>query len=579
MVLYTNSEERRLPYRSLWHTFTLIQFSIMFITMCYGLTESLGDIVEMGRDLAFILGIFFISFKIVYFHWYADGLDKVIDDLEAHHHWLREGPGYAEARKTRRWHCIMVVPLLTLWSFFMALFIILVLSSPLWVAQQTLPIHAKYPFDLHNKSKHPRTHALCYLSQVYFFLVSLSVFEALIARKDPKVAFQFGVLMLLALGHLSLWSKFGDLMSQESLDIALAAYETYNPQLGSKISRDLCIMIRRAQDPMQMVARPFPPFNLKNYTATFFIHFKLIYFHWYADSLDEVIDELEACHQWLREGPGSAEARSVRRWHCIVFFLMVIFFSFFTGIFVILLNTTPLWVAQQNLPLHTIYPFEWHSRSKHPIAHGISYLTQAVVLTYAMIWLLLIDGLSVSIYFEITCAIKVLCIELRHVTEKCQGNGELLRREVNRLIGLHQKILSILDRTNEVFHGTLKMQVIANFFLVSLSVFEALMARKDPKVAFQFGVLMLLALGHLSMWSKFGDIMSQESLDIALAAYEAYDPQMGSKISRDLCIMIRRAQDPMQMVARPFPPFNLKNYTAILNQCYSILTLLLNTLD
>ncbi|XP_070141080.1 putative odorant receptor 65c [Drosophila kikkawai] len=313
--------------------------------------------------------------------------------------------------------------------------------------------------------------------------------------------------------------------------------------------------------------------------ATFFIHFKLIYFHWYADSLDEVIDELEACHQWLREGPGSAEARSVRRWHCIVFFLMVIFFSFFTGIFVILLNTTPLWVAQQNLPLHTIYPFEWHSRSKHPIAHGISYLTQAVVLTYAMIWLLLIDGLSVSIYFEITCAIKVLCIELRHVTEKCQGNGELLRREVNRLIGLHQKILSILDRTNEVFHGTLKMQVIANFFLVSLSVFEALMARKDPKVAFQFGVLMLLALGHLSMWSKFGDIMSQESLDIALAAYEAYDPQMGSKISRDLCIMIRRAQDPMQMVARPFPPFNLKNYTAILNQCYSILTLLLNTLD
>ncbi|KAH8342372.1 hypothetical protein KR059_003660, partial [Drosophila kikkawai] len=368
MVLYTNSEERRLPYRSLWHTFTLIQFSIMFITMCYGLTESLGDIVEMGRDLAFILGIFFILFKIVYFHWYADGLDKVIDDLEAHHHWLREGPGYAEARKTRRWHFIMVVPLLTLWSFFMALFIILVLSSPLWVAQQTLPIHAKYPFDLHNKSKHPRTHALCYLSQVF-------------------------------------------------------------------------------------------------------------------------------------------------------------------------------------------------------------------LLPYTLVWLVCMEGMSVAIYWEITGAIKVLCIALRHLSEKCQGNGELLRREVNRLIGFHQKILSILDRTNEVFHGTLKMQVIVNFFLVSLSVFEALIARKDPKVAFQFGVLMLLALGHLSLWSKFGDLMSQESLDIALAAYETYNPQLGSKISRDLCIMIRRAQDPMQMVARPFPPFNLKNYTAILKQCYSILTLLLNTLD
>nr|XP_017017853.1 putative odorant receptor 65c [Drosophila kikkawai] len=314
--------------------------------------------------------------------------------------------------------------------------------------------------------------------------------------------------------------------------------------------------------------------------ATFFIYFKLIYFHWYADGLDEIIDELEACHQWLREGPGSAEARTVRRWHYIVMFVMIMVWSFFIGVFVILLNTTPLWVAQQNLPLHTIYPFEWHSKSKHPIAHGISYLTQAVTLSYVLVWLLIMEGMSVSIYFEITCAIKMLCIEFRHVTEKCHGNVELLRREIDRLIGLHQKILRILDRTNEVFHGTLKMQVIANFFLVSLSVFEALISRKDLKVAFQFGVLMLLTLGHLSMWCKFGDIMSQESLDIAQAAFEAYDPTSGcSGVKRDLCLIIKRAQNPMQMVSSPFPPFNLIKYTAILKQCYSILTLLLKTMD
>ncbi|KAH8266224.1 hypothetical protein KR038_009810 [Drosophila bunnanda] len=370
MFLYTNSAERSLPHRTLWHTLFLIQLSLLFITMCYGLTESLGDIVEMGRDLSLILLYIFIAFKVVYFFWYADGLDEVIDALEdAYRHSVREGPGSEEARKTRRWHFILVVLLLTTWTFSMAVFIILVITSPLLVTKQNLPVHAKFPLDLQSKLKHPKAHVLCYLSQV-------------------------------------------------------------------------------------------------------------------------------------------------------------------------------------------------------------------VVVPYYLIWLLCVEGLSVSIYWEITCAIKMLCIELRHLSESCHGDGQLLRRELNRLIGLHQKILNILNRTNEVFTGTLKMQMIINFFLVSLSVFEALIARKDSKVALQFGVLMLLALGHLSLWSKFGDLMSQESLDIAQAAYEAYDPHSGcNEVVRDLCFMISRAQKPMQVVASPFPPFNLINYTAILNQCFSILTLLLNTMD
>jgi len=144
------------------------------------------------------------------------------------------------------------------------------------------------------------------------------------------------------------------------------------------------------------------------------------------------------------------------------------------------------------------------------------------------------------------------------------------------------------------------MQMSVNFSLVSLSVLEAMEARKDPKVVAQFAVLMLLALGHLSMWSYFGDLLSQTSLKISEAAYEAYDPSKGSKeVYRDLCLIIRRAQNPLIMRASPFPSFNFINYTAvrnlninnyhfliycltgfqILNQCFGILTFLLNTLD
>uniref|UniRef100_A0A0R3NWQ9 Uncharacterized protein n=1 Tax=Drosophila pseudoobscura pseudoobscura TaxID=46245 RepID=A0A0R3NWQ9_DROPS len=122
--------------------------------------------------------------------------------------------------------------------------------------------------------------------------------------------------------------------------------------------------------------------------------------------------------------------------------------------------------------------------------------------------------------------------------------------------------------------------MIVNFLLVSLSVFEAMMARHDPKVAGQFIVLMILALGHLSMWTKFGDVMSQESLEVADAAYEAYDPNIASKaVYKDLRVVIMRSQNPLIMRANPFPAFNMINYMAILNQCYGILTLLLNTME
>jgi len=57
MALFTTTEERLLPYRSKWHTLVYIQMVIFFASMSFGLTESMGDHVQMGRDLAFILGV------------------------------------------------------------------------------------------------------------------------------------------------------------------------------------------------------------------------------------------------------------------------------------------------------------------------------------------------------------------------------------------------------------------------------------------------------------------------------------------------------------------------------------------
>ncbi|XP_034651811.1 putative odorant receptor 65c [Drosophila subobscura] len=313
--------------------------------------------------------------------------------------------------------------------------------------------------------------------------------------------------------------------------------------------------------------------------AAFFIIFKLIYFLLYADKVDEVIDGLEECYRWERKGPAAAGVRSEKRLHFLYNIGMQSIWVIFMVVFIILLISTPL-LTQQDLPFHASYPFHLHDPSSHPTTHILIYLSQCFDIVYFLVWLVSTEGMSVAIYSQLTAALSVLCVEFRHLQQVCNGDEDLLRREITRLVRFHQKIISLVDRCNEVFHAPLIMQMIVNFLLVSLSVFEAMMARHDPKVAGQFIVLMILALGHLSMWSKFGDMMSQESLEVAEAAYAAYDPNVGSKGShKDIRLVILRSQEPLIMRASPFPAFNMINYMAILNQCYGILTLLLNTME
>ncbi|XP_022223031.2 odorant receptor 65a-like [Drosophila obscura] len=313
--------------------------------------------------------------------------------------------------------------------------------------------------------------------------------------------------------------------------------------------------------------------------ATFFIYFKVVFFLLYADDVDELIDGLEECYRSERKGSAAAGVRSAKRLHYLIIVGMQIIWMVSMVVFIVLLISTPIW-TQQDLPFHAAYPYHLHDPSRHPRTHILIYISQCFDILYFLMWLTFTECMSVSIYSQLTAALSVLCVELRHLQQFCDGDEDLMRWEIHRLVRFHQKIISLIDRSNEIFHGPLIMQMIVNFLLVSLSVFEAMMARHDPKVAGEFIVLMLMALGHLSMWTKFGDMMSQESLDVAEAAYEAYDANVGTKrIYWNIRFIIMRAQTPLIMRATPFPIFNMANYKAILNQCYGILTLLLNTLD
>ncbi|XP_030385898.1 odorant receptor 65a-like [Scaptodrosophila lebanonensis] len=237
-------------------------------------------------------------------------------------------------------------------------------------------------------------------------------------------------------------------------------------------------------------------------------------------------------------------------------------------------------VGLQNLPFNAVFPFRLHDPVQHPKAYVVIFVWQVVFLWYNMISIVGFELASVHCFPQVALNLKILCIELRHIGRIVSFDQNNFRNELIRRILFHQRIISIVRDINSVFYAPFLAQMICLFLMISLSTFEALAARRDPIAAFRFVFFMVLSFCHLSYWSVFGDMVNQQSKEVAIAAYDIYNwHELSPKLQRDIMFIIQRAQKPLCIVASPFPPFNLTSYMMVLKQCYSILTLLLEALD
>ncbi|KAH8302591.1 hypothetical protein KR044_008462 [Drosophila immigrans] len=298
-----------------------------------------------------------------------------------------------------------------------------------------------------------------------------------------------------------------------------------------------------------------------------------------ADKVDDIVDKLDACHREEKKKQSVDEIRALQRSHYVVESSFGVLWFFGVCMFVGLIMALPLY-TNQKLPFHAIYPFNWHDPERHPIAHCFVYVWQCFALINNMYSVLFFDLLSVHVFTQIAANMKILCIELRSLSKLNRRDVEYFRSELRRLFQFHQRILRLVEVTNEIFYVPMIMQMFVSFLLISLSTFISLVARHDPSVASRFILFMVLSFLHLSYWCTCGNMVNDHSFAVAEAAYDAYEwsPHI-PVMQRDISFMIRRSQKSLSMGASPFPPLNLTSYMAILKQCYSILTLMLESLD
>lgn len=313
--------------------------------------------------------------------------------------------------------------------------------------------------------------------------------------------------------------------------------------------------------------------------GTFYLIVKWHYLHFNADNVDEVLNDVDECHRELKNDRAVKEIRAEQRYFFLVESTLTMCWIVGVFCFNTLAMLQPVW-TNQKLPFHAVYPFEWHDPEKHPYTHVIVYIWQCLVLNYNLFNVLFFDVLSAHIFTQLGCNLKILCMELQALSKLNRENEQLFRQELYKLIKFHQRIIDLVERTNKTFSSPMIMQLIAAFLLISCSTFVSLVVRHDLSMAFRFIIFMILSFLHLSYWCFAGDMVTQQSQKVALAAFDVYEwSPYNPEIQRDIMFIIQRAQLPMSMAGSPFPPLNLMSYMGILKQCYSILTVLLESLD
>ncbi|XP_017860676.1 PREDICTED: putative odorant receptor 65c [Drosophila arizonae] len=296
--------------------------------------------------------------------------------------------------------------------------------------------------------------------------------------------------------------------------------------------------------------------------SCFYLAFKWHYFYFRADDVDEIINDVDECHCMAVSGAAAPIIRSEQRRFFLIESSLTLAWYVGNTMFIILTTSQPLWTGQK-LPFNAVYPFEWHDPEKHPIAHAIIYIWQFYFLAY-----------NLAINF------KILCIELDTFAKLHQEDEEQFRSELGRLIKLHQRAIRNVHHVNEVFYAPLTMQMLTQFLLISLSTFETLAAKQDLRVATSFIIFMLLTFCHCAYFCYFGDMVTEYSNQVAQSAYGAFEWSPNSRvIRRDLLFMISRAQKPLAVTPSPLPPFNRITFMSVIKQCYTILTLLMESMD
>nr|WCC57444.1 odorant receptor 48 [Papilio glaucus] len=235
--------------------------------------------------------------------------------------------------------------------------------------------------------------------------------------------------------------------------------------------------------------------------------------------------------------------------------------------------------AEKNkLPMRAWYPYD---TSQSP-AYELTYIHQVVALTLAANLNVGKDSLVATLLAQCRCRLRLLGQALRMLSHDMDVMEDRLTVEQEAIVST--RLRDCVQRHQEALHAVVQLQACFSEptfaqFTVSLVIICATAFQLVSQVG---NVVRLLSMGTYLLNMMFqvfiycyqGNQLSEESVRVAEAAYEAPWQTYGATLRRSLLVVMARSRRAALISAGGFITLSLASFMSIIKASYSLFTLL-----
>nr|ARO76436.1 odorant receptor 31 [Conogethes punctiferalis] len=231
------------------------------------------------------------------------------------------------------------------------------------------------------------------------------------------------------------------------------------------------------------------------------------------------------------------------------------------------------------LPMRAWYPYD---TSKSP-AYELTYIHQAVAVSLGATVNVSLDYLVTSLMAQCSCRLRLLALRLRTLGEDFVVNDQMLfsayhaqvlTERLHRCIQRHQSALETAARLQKAYSATILVQVTVSMVIICVTAYQLAFETQDLVRFVSMLAYFLCMTLQLFLYCYQGNQLSEESIQVAEAAYEMPWYSCTSSFRRDLLMLMTRSRRVSRITAAGFTTLSLSAFMAIIKASYTFFTVL-----
>ncbi|PZC74884.1 hypothetical protein B5X24_HaOG200799 [Helicoverpa armigera] len=236
------------------------------------------------------------------------------------------------------------------------------------------------------------------------------------------------------------------------------------------------------------------------------------------------------------------------------------------------------------LPLRAWYPYD---TTKSP-AYELTYVHQVGALLIAAYLNVAKDTLVAALIAQCRCRLRLLGYALRTLDKGMGNEAYTFTSEQEKTLNLrlgscvmqHQKALDVGKELQECFSEPTFAQLTVSLIIICATAFQLSMGHSDNMVRLlSMGTYLLNMTFQVFIYCYQGNQLSEESSEIAGAAYECPWYKCSVRVRRGLLIVMVRTRRALRLTAGGFTTLSLASFMAIIKASYSLFTLLQQVIE